>query len=114
MKETQEGRYLYTSMDALNDHLDSAETIQKFFEDNAISNKSDANGIPESTKVQFDGINNIRILRFYEPMLEEVRTVVEEFGEMEWPAIGDQPPKKITQWHEPDSEWAERILGAFS
>ena len=47
-------------------------------------------------------------------MLEEVRTVVEEFGEMEWPAIGDQAPKKITQWHEPDSEWAEKILAAFS
>tara|TARA_Y100001936_G_C15466443_1_gene356470 strand:- start:53 stop:397 length:345 start_codon:yes stop_codon:yes gene_type:complete len=114
MKETEEGRYLYTSIDILNDNISSKEDIHKFFEDNSIPNPSDADGIPESAKVEFDGTNNVRILRFYEPVLEEVRTVVEEFGEMEWPAIGDQAPKKITQWHEPDSEWAEKILAAFS
>ena len=113
MQETEEGRYLYTSIDILNDHLDSAETIQKFFDDNAIPNPSDDDGIPESEK-EFDGTNNVRILRFYEPALEEVRTVVEEFGEMEWPGIGDQPPKKITRWHEPDSDWAEKVFAAFS
>lgn len=114
MQETEEGRYLYTSIDILNDHIGSAETIQKFFDDNAKPNPSDADGIPESQNVEFDGTNNVRILRFYEPALEEVRTVVEEFGEVEWPAIGDQPPKKITQWHEPDSDWAEEIFAAFS
>ena len=46
-------------------------------------------------------------------MLEEVRTVVEEYGEMEWPAIGNQPPKKVTQWHESDSDWAKKIHKAF-
>ena len=90
MQETEEGRYLYTSKDILNDHIGSAETIQKFFDDNAKPNPSDADGIPESQNVEFDGTNNVRILRFYEPALEEVRTVVEEFGEVEWPAIGTE------------------------
>ena len=113
MKETEEGRYLYTSLDILKGHLNTSEIIQKFFRDHAVVNTGDNDGIPESAKVEFDVINNIRIIRFYEPMLEEVRTVVEEYGEMEWPAIGNQPPKKVTQWHESDSDWVKKIHKAF-
>ena len=114
MKETEEGRYLYTSMDALEEVLDAPDKIKSFFDDNAVPNPSDSDGIPESVKIDFDGKKNIRILRFYEPALEEDRIVIEEYGEMEWPAIGDQPPKKVVQWNEPDAEWVSKISEALS
>ena len=114
MKETEEGRYLYTSMNEIEQVLETPDKIKVFFNDNAVPNPSDSNGIPESVKIDFDGKKNIRILKFFEPALDEDRVVIEEYGEMEWPAIGNQPPKKVVQWSEPDADWVLKISEALS